>query len=131
MQIRGILKHFCRNKASGLYFIITVVAQLQNDSMGERIKVSIKHVRTMFLASNLVNIRRTEIKQQGENMVHGTVKGIQRERMTRSEEGVINSFDIFKEAELRRGDVCKKFSFYCTVLIFTAFSSYALLIFYL
>lgn len=64
-------------------------------------------------------------------MVHGTVKGIQREGMTRSEEGVINSFDIFKEAELRRGDVCKKFSFYCTVLIFTAFSSYALLIFYL
>lgn len=70
--------------------------------MGERLKVSIKHVRTMLLVNNLVNIRRTEIKQQGENMVHGTVKGIQREGMTRSEEGVINSFDIFKASRVER-----------------------------
>lgn len=114
-----------------LYFVITIVLQLQKDSMGERIKVSIKHVRTMLLASNLVNIRRTEIKQQGEKMVHVTVKGIQREGMTRSEERVINSFDIFKASRVERRRWMYKFSFYCTLLIFTAFSSYALLTFYL
>lgn len=114
-----------------LYFKITMVPQLQNDSMRERIKISIKHVRTMVLASNLLNIRRTEIKRQGEKMVHGTVKGIQREGMTRSEEGVINSFDIFKASGVERRRYMHEFSFYCTALIFTASSGYALLIFYL
>lgn len=108
-----------------------MVPQLQKGSMGERIEVSIKHVRTMLLARNLVNIRRTEIKQQGEKMVHGIVKGIQREGMTRSEEGVINSFDNFKASGVESRRCTHKFSFYCAVLIFTAFSSYALLIFYL
>lgn len=114
-----------------LYFVNTMVPQLQKDSMGERIKISVKHVRTMVLASNLLNVRRTEIKQQGEKMVHGTVRGIQREGMTRSEEGVINSFDIFKASRVERRRCMHKFSFYCTALIFTAFSGYALLIFYL
>lgn len=64
-------------------------------------------------------------------MVNGTVKGIQREGMTRSEEGVINSFDIFKASRVERRRCTHKFSFYCSVFISTAFSSYALLIFYL
>lgn len=113
-----------------LYFIITTVPQLQNNSMGERIKISIKHVRTTVLARNLLNIRRTGIKWQGEKMIHGTVKGIQREGMTRSEERVINSFDIFKASRVERRRCMHEFSFYCTALIFPASSSYALLIFY-
>lgn len=62
-------------------------------------------------------------------MVFGVVKGIQREAMTRSEEGPINSFDNFKVSRVEGRRYMHEFSFYCTVLIFTVFPSYALLIF--
>jgi len=64
-------------------------------------------------------------------MVYGVAKGIQREGMTRSEEGAINSSDNFKVSRIEGRGSMHIFSFYCLVLIFTVFFSYALLISYL
>lgn len=85
----------------------------------------------ILLTSNSVNLGRTEIERKGEKMAFGVVKRIQREGMTRSEDEAINSFDNFKVSRVEGRRYMHEYSFYCTVLIFTAFFSYALLIFYL